>query len=183
MDSKKTNLTPELKEIYDRVMNTPGGNASSVTGALPTSSSPSVAPTLQNPLPASPSLGAQMPSMPQTSMGASPDLMAPTNNTPVMPPPLPSSPQMPSLGAIPSVGEPTPAEQALSNAPARPISEGNTFAFSGTAKPGTTAPTAPESKDTKKKAKISKPILIVLGIVFIAVWGVFWAIILGIIQR
>jgi hypothetical protein len=84
-------------------------------------------------------------------------------------------PEMPAM-------QPSAAEDALTSTPARPISEGNSFAFSGTAKPVPGMPGATPTK-VKSKTKISLPLLIVLGVVFILVWGVFWAIIFGFIKR
>jgi hypothetical protein len=136
MDNKKTNLTPELKEIYDRVMNT-------------------TAPQQAAPTPPPPSIHADIPS--------------PLNTPPA---------------AAPVIQMPTPAEDALSSTPARPVSEidNKAFSFSGTAP---TPPSAPQTDKSsqKKESKISLPILIVIGIVFLVVWGVFWAIIFGFIKR
>jgi len=42
---------------------------------------------------------------------------------------------------------------------------------------------APVPGVAKSKSKISLPVLIVLGLVFIIVWGLFWAIIFGFIKR
>lgn len=177
MDGKKTNLTPELKEIYDRVMNTSNPSAA----AKPQASAPT-APTAANPLDAPSAIA---PNGNQTPIGASPI----PNTQPAMGAvqeevgaqpmanPMPGMPTMPE----PLAAAPTPAEQALSSTPARPLSEGNTFAFNGGSHP---APGPAASGTTaKKKSKISLPILIVLGIAFLGVWGVFWAIIFGFIQR
>ena len=156
MDSKKTNLTPELKEIYDRVMNTQSAKGKPV----PT---PTTAPVSTPP----------------------PPPMPPTNTPPVVPPipqvlpqPAPSQAEPPTL---------TPAEDALTSSPARPVSEGNTFSFSGTVH---NAPVDKKIKDKKveaagdkKKARLSLPILIALGVVFLIVWCIFWAVIFGFIKR
>lgn len=202
MDGKKTNLTPELKEIYDRVMNTSGG-----APATPPSSQsqgvPPVTPTAINPMdpppvdpmatnhsiptanqnPMNPMNVVQAPAMPMTP-GAPPVLPSdstPTNGTPIMP-----TFAAPGLTLSPPTMDPTPAEQALTSTPARPVTEGNTFAFGGGH--ATPAPAPAQTANgaltpAKKKAKISMPIIIVLGVAFVAVWGVFWAIIFGFIQR
>ena len=179
MDSKKTNLTPELKEIYDRVMNTSAApKAPAAPPPLPTTPAPLVgAPTLTPPPTINPINAAtspQAPPMPQ--MPAAPTIGAPIDS-PGMPPP----PQMPTMPT--DLGMPSPAEQALSNTPARPLSEGNTFSFNGVAHAPQPATATGAAVTPKKKAKISLPVLIVLGVVFIAVWGVFWAIIFGFIKR
>lgn len=159
MDSKKTNLTPELKEIYDRVMNTQSAkDKPTPTPIAPPSTTP--------------------PPLPPT-------------NTPPLAPPMPHVPPQAvpspaqSAQTIPSVQ--TPAEDALTSSPARPVSEGNTFSFSGTVH---NAPVDQKIKDKKgevtgekKKARLSLPILIALGIVFLIVWCVFWAVIFGFIKR
>jgi len=200
MDTKKTNLTPELKEIYDRVMNTSGGKAAataSITPPLPTSTStspvvPSAIPQPENtpPAPVMPGQSSTLP--PMNGMPASPSLSMPP--APAMPAPMgmPPSPTMPGqastlppMNGMPSVD--STAEQALSSAPARPVSEGNTFSFSGTAHHPPQSPVVPGAAPVpgvaKSKSKISLPVLIVLGLVFIIVWGLFWAIIFGFIKR
>ena len=194
MDTKKTNLTPELKEIYDRVMNTSGSKAAATPGTTPPLATSAMPPAGQSPL--------GTPSMPPP-LGTTPPVMpaepaAPNPLGGTMPPPLemPTAPAQPAApnplgGAMPPMnGMPTmdsTAEQALSSAPARPISEGNTFAFSGTAHQPPASPTVPgtatPAAGAKKKSKISLPVLIVLGLVFIIVWGLFWAIIFGFIKR
>jgi len=188
MDTKKTNLTPELKEIYDRVMNTSGGKAAataSITPPLPTSTStspvvPSAIPQPENtpPAPVMPGQSSTLP--PMNGMPASPNLsMPPAPAMPGQASPLPPMNGMPSVDST--------AEQALSSSPARSVSEGNTFSFSGTAHQPAATPTVPGATPTaaitKNKSKISLPVLIVLGLVFIIVWGLFWAIIFGFIKR
>lgn len=177
MDSKKTNLTPELKEIYDRVMNTSGKPVTKVPPQAPVQSAPAAPPAAPNPL--DPGLTAGPPPSPEHQPATTPQVPA----MPAAPaPPAPSMPTMPNPenSAMP---EPTPAEQALTNTPARPLSEGNTFAFNGTVKNPIKPATTPTEVTTKKKAKISLPVIIVLGVVFIVAWGIFWAIALGLIQR
>ena len=153
MDNKKTNLTPELKEIYDRVMNT-------------------TAPQKAAPVPPQPNLSAATPPPVQTG------IPNPLNTPPA------AAPVMPSMPALPKLNEPTPAENALSSTPARPVSEidNKAFSFSGTAP---TPPAVPQTDKPvgKKGSKMSLPVLIVIGIVFLVVWGVFWAIIFGFIKR
>jgi hypothetical protein len=147
MDPKKSNLTPELKEIYDRVMNTT----------------------------ATPKTPPKAPVAPQVSKAD-------------------TAPSMNSLNPAPSVNTaslnpspPTPAEDALTNTPARPLSSQNTFSFSGKAEPMPEAPSVSldetVSKKKKSQMKLSLPILITLGIAFIIVWGLFWAVMFGIIKR
>lgn len=170
MDAKKTNLTPELKEIYDRVMNTKGTPVSAAGGSLPVSQNPAGG-SVPPPLPATPGPVTPLPPAASSQMPSIGDIPAP--QAAVATPQMAQTPEMPPLGG---------AEQALTSTPARPISEGNTFSFNGgSVKP---APAAAQASDTtKKKAKISLPILVVLGLAFIVVWGVFWAIVLGLIQR
>lgn len=191
MDSKKTNLTPELKEIYDRVMNT--SSAPQPTPTVPTTpaSPTSGAPTTLNSLSGQPIVADAMPANPLNPptlpISPIPPVAGPSTSGITAPAESAGLPSMPSMPASPDTmaGLPTPAEQALTNTPARPISEGNTFAFNGTVKNETPANGAQPAAGAvvAKKAKISLPILIILGIALIAVWGVFWALILGIIQR
>ena len=144
MDTKKTNLTPELKEIYDRVMNTSGAKATATAGTpplaapAPSEQIPTSAPQPAMPvgvpptstitpnlgMPASPSLGGS----PSPTMSPPPG-MPPAPTAPAGAPPQPSP--LPPLNGMPSLD--STAEQALSSTPARPVSEGNTFSFSGTA--------------------------------------------------
>lgn len=148
MDPKKSNLTPELKEIYDRVMNTTA-----------TPKTPPKAPTV----PPAPKADTQAPAM--NSLNPTPTANAASLNS----------------------QQPTPAEDALTNTPARPLSSQNTFSFSGKAEPMPEAPSVSldetVGKKKKNQMKLSLPILIVLGIAFIVVWGLFWAVMFGIIKR
>lgn len=150
MDNKKTNLTPELKEIYDRVMNT----------TAPQKAAPTPPPTPAQPNPLTPP--------PTPPIHA--DIPSPLNAPPAAAPVIPLQ---------------TPAEDALSSTPARPVSEidNKAFSFSGTAStpPAVSQTNKPASE--KKESKLSLPVLIVIGIVFLVVWGVFWAIIFGFIKR
>lgn len=147
MDKKQTNLSPELKEIYDRVMNTSATPKPNVTPTPPTQTPPQ----------------ADKPSHPenQPAHAAAPS-------------------EMPKPGiSMPSI--PDAADQALTSSPPRPAStvDGTKpFSFSGTA-----STSKNDAKPGEKKSKISLPILIILGIAFIAVWGVFWLVMLGFINR
>lgn len=172
MDSKKANLTPELKEIYDRVMNTSGTSKppAQAQNTTPTTLSQqpqgAVPPPTMPPSPAMPAMG-----VPVQPPGQADPMQAPAQ------PQMSAAPQMPGM---PSVGEMNPAEEALSSTPARPLNGGNTFALNGKGKaPAQTA----NATGVKKKTPISKPLLIILGVAFVAVWGIFWAIIFGFIQR
>lgn len=167
-------------------MNTSGAKAAATAGTtppLPTSAPSEQIPTGSSqpamPVGASP---ASMPGMPPPPVPPSLS-MPPTPVAPVGAPEQPSS--LPPMSGMPSMD--STAEQALSSTPARPVSEGNTFSFSGTAHQRPTAPAVPgatpAATTTKKKSKISLPVLIVLGLVFIIVWGLFWAIIFGFIKR
>lgn len=180
MDSKKTNLTPELKEIYDRVMNTSGTPvAKAVTPQAPAQPVTTATSTEPNP----PDTGMTNPPLsPTQTLTPQAAPAVPEQQAPMPAQPSAPMPSMPSL-EVPTMQEPTPAEQALSNTPARPVAEGNTFAFNGTAKNPTPPATTPTEVAKKKKAKISLPVIIVLGVVFILAWGIFWAIVLGLIQR
>lgn len=166
MDNKKqANLSPELKEIYDRVMNTSSPQATS----------------------------SEKGTAPQTTVASPPPPTSPPSSplsTP--PPPAPTAPKM-TPPPLPDTPEATP-ESALSSTPPRAISDigSKPFSFSGTAKP--LAPVKEEVKaekkegeenvtEEKKKSSFSMPLLIGLGVLFIAVWGIFWAVLLGIIER
>lgn len=144
MDGKKqTNLTPELKEIYDRVMNT-SANSKPATATQP-------------PIP---------PPTPINTPTTTPPLHA-------TPPPSPASSGL----SMPSI--PDAADSALTSSPPRPMSSVDgtkPFSFSGTAHTA-------DSNSTDKKKGISLPLLIVLGVAFVAVWAVFWLVILGFINR
>lgn len=171
MDTKKANLTPELKEIYDRVMNT-STQPKPIEPTVPTPA-PNLPPTPPTQQPITSQMPAQ-PTMPQLGTPqSSPQLTQELPNTQMQQPQLQEQPLMPSM---PMVSNMSPAEEALTSTPARPLNEGNTFAMSGKAKND-------PPKGTRKGLSLSKPILIVLGIAFIAIWGVFWAIVLGFIQR
>lgn len=168
MDSKKANLTPELKEIYDRVMNTTS------TPKAPAQPSQQAAPTPQNP-----------PSPPIQPQGM------PSLSEPIAPPPLPGPQQPPPVQPqfhgpqnSESLTETSnPAEEALSSTPARPISNDGVFSFSGGSVKNSPTTQSGLSAQGNKKTLISKPILIILGLIFVVIWGIFWAIIFGLIQR
>lgn len=174
MDSKKTTLTPELKEIYDRVMNTTGASQPQKPApADPTPPSSSPPPITLNQL--DPAKTPPPVLTPPPRIDPMPQAL---QNPTIPPPPAPASPQMPSL---------SPADQALTNTPLKPVTDGNTFAFNGatTDPKQQQAPQAPQANapaPEKKKSKISLPILIAVGAVFLIVWGVFWAVFLGIIN-
>lgn len=197
MDAKKTNLTPELKEIYDRVMNASGKPSpiSPSQAAPPLAQNPSIQsaqplpqstpPSTSGPI-VSPFGGSDLNTRPMTNLNIPEGLTAPSTSMPSLPDIQTPGNAMPTMVAPNMTTAPltTAADQALSSVPPRPVNEGNTFSFNGTSKQEAPAPTSPGAMvATKKKSKISKPILIILGLAFIIVWGIFWAIIMGIIKR
>ena len=158
MDPKKQDLNPELKQVYDRVMNTKvaaQGNAPSEQTAPGTPPPPSVAPNPQNPLGAAPGS-----TSPQTSQ----------ENTPQSPPgasPMQGSAQAPVQG--------TPQNQFLSSAPPRPVAGGTgSFVFTGN-KVITPQGGAQAQKTGGGKGLFSSKIILLLVLILIAVWGVLWA--------
>ena len=175
MDTKKTNLTPELKEIYDRVMNTSATPQTSTPKATAEPFQPSVPPP-----PVQPATSTNLPPQPNAAAtpptGAAPQQQSATT---------PASPAMPPIEAPSMPSMPASAEEALTSTPARPLNEGNTFSFSGNTPTSAimNAPQAAAAKAPKGKIKLTVPLLIGIGVVFIAVWGVFWAIILGFIKH
>lgn len=161
MDPKKQALNPELKQIYERVMNTqikPQPGAPTPTTNIP--------PTAQN---------AATPPIPNPA-AATTENKPPIITTPPIPNPPAAAPTTPTAAnAAPAMGtNPAIPPQPLSNT-------NNGFVFSGnkmkSAQPGTPAPTA--GKLGAKK--IPMPAIMAGIVVLIVVWGVVWALVLGLI--
>lgn len=167
-NTKKQDLTPELKEIYDRVMNT-------------TAKAAPAAPTT----PLTPPTATPAPEMHPAEMHTTVAPTQPVETTPMQPTSQETqNPQMTDSG---EQGATQGNEEFLSSAPARPLQDigVKAFAYTGKKVTATTADAAnaaaPPLQAASKKG-ISKPILIVLVFVFVVVWGVFWAVLLGLLK-
>ena len=156
MDQKKQNLTPELKEIYDRVMNTQVQNAPGT-------------PMNGNDAAKTPPIPENHPQNTMTAPAAPQPSPVP-NPSPVPPPPPPAAAQP---------AQPTqPATNATSNPAApNPIGKNSNFVFTGN-KMTTPAGTATVQVNSGGK-KISGMVIVGLVLVLLAVWAVFWAKIFG----
>lgn len=149
MDDTNKNLSPDLKQAYDRVMNIPVG------GTTP-------------PSPAAPQAIPPAPTIPVPGPSITPPISGLSQTPPSSPPPVtePSAPPQ-------SEGPHTPF---LSSVPPHPVSETGTFVFSD--KKGVNpAPAAhPDAVSVAKSGtKLSGPIIAVLITVLVIVWTVFWA--------
>jgi len=183
--NKQPNLTPELKEIYERVMNT---NTQQPTPPAPPQNQPTT--SASNQQPQNPSVGTvdQPASVPPTHNPAQP-AASPSQNQPQKPA-APSGTNPPS----PTIKPPgTPQNSPfLSSLPPRPISgSGQSFSFS--AKNGQPAShaipeptpnqpqnsTNPTTDKPPKKKLLSGKILAVLVIALLIGWGVLWAKVFG----
>lgn len=163
MDDKKKNLTPELKQIYERVMNTPAGAR--------TNPNAQTQPQAQTPVTASPapiqaSQTAQTPPISQSTQPQMPPIPAPTG---------------PSVTPSQTTLPPQPA-QGVSFAAPQPVNPSGSFVFTGknnnTASPAPT-PIAGQTMATKSGKKLSSPIIAILVGVLMIAWGIFWAKIFG----
>jgi len=181
MDSKKTNLTPELKEIYDRVMNTSSNAQQTTTPATPAAQAP------QSSIPAMPTPQGTAPLNPLPAQTIGAPLNAPVPATPSMPgmpsidstmpstnPTIPAAPIAPPTDSMASpsalnapLGQPLPP----TNQPQPPIGT--------SALVNTKAPQANVAKTGKPK--ISTPIIIAALALFIIAWIAIWALVFGII--
>lgn len=163
MDSKQ-NLTPELKEIYDRVMNTPAG----ATGAA-------AAPTT--------------PTSPNPVTGTVPPVNT-TQTPPPAPAPIPAASAIPE--ATPAVDSSEYLSSAqprpLQDIGTKPFSFSGKVVTATTAdapKPAANAPTAavqPAAASSAPKKGLSTPVVVVLFIAFALVWTFFWLVLLGFIK-
>lgn len=150
-DSNKPpqNLSPDLKQIYDRVMNTPA-NGGSATPPPPPASTPT--PT-------------------------TPPVASPQNQTvpPVAPQPKPSLEINPTISPQPPMQSAEP-EPFLTSAPPRPLQGSvgvKSFAL-GKEKKAESSP-APAGAKEEKKGMSKVLIAILIGIFFIA-WSFFWVV-------
>lgn len=171
MDDKQ-NLSPDLKQIYDSIMNTPvkpgpTGNMSST----PLTSSPNGLNEASSPPPTSPST----PAMPPLSSPVEPpaaSTFTPSTLNGVNPPSVSSS-TPPLVNPLPSV-EPKP----INNSSSTP------FVFSSNQNgkkttPNKTSNTAPHVPRGTPKLLF---LLIPLGIIFLAVYAVFWMALFGLVD-
>ncbi|HVZ11733.1 MAG TPA: hypothetical protein VG965_01765 [Patescibacteria group bacterium] len=165
MDPKNKALTPELKQIYDRVMNTqvnPNQGANPPTQSAP---STPVAPPAQ---------GAQgTPNMQPTA----PNAQTPT--MPSTPPPAATPPQMGSIGTpppAPVTNPPTQPTSVLSSAQPRQVPNSGSFVFNGNK---VITPQGGKSAAGAQKGSIPKAVIIALVVIVIAAWGGLWAKIFG----
>lgn len=202
MDDKKQNLSPDLKQIYDRVMNTstakPGAPAPMATpinaapiAPQPAPQSPIGAPTF-NPVPnqavANPvqaTLGQTLTPTPTPGNGIVPPsspvppavvgtVLPPSS--PVNPPATPAPPQptatAPGIQTPPAPSTGTPLSSSA--LPPRPATPaGKTFSFSKGQAPQAAA--AAPGAQPKTGKKLSNKIIAGLVVVLVIVWTVFWA--------
>ena len=164
MDPKKQELNPELKEIYDRVMNTQvksEGQPQSAPSQPPpaTPQAPSAPPgTVRNPAP---------PPAGQSDLGGA---TADAERDPFFSPPPQRAPSTAvSLHSQP--GSLAPAGAGAQSAP---------FVFTGSKLTTSREPNASQSQTYTNK-KLSGPIIAVLVAVIIVAWALFWAKFFGII--
>jgi len=153
MDDKQ-NLTPELKQAYDRIMNTPAP-----TKNIPVATQPGTAgPQAPTPTPPIPTPGPSV--TPPTA----------TPNTPIATPN--TTPQ------------PTPTHAPfLSSIPPRPVTQTGSFAFSDKKVQQAPTPTpaahpgavAGGTSAVVVNKKLSGPIVAILIVVLVVVWTLFWA--------
>ena len=150
-DQNKTpqNLSPDLKQIYDRVMNTP---AAKPAPTAPAAMTPPAIPTTP----------------PAT---ASPDISRPT-------PPAPPKPEVANPSVIPqspmaNVAPPT-SNDFLSSTPPRPL-QGSVGVQSFSLGKDKKEETKIDDVKPEKKG-ISRSLIIILGVVFFAAWTFFWVI-------
>ena len=155
--NKQQNLTPELKQIYERVMNT------------------TVSPNPKPPTPSAPVTPSQIPT---------PMMTGPTEATPTPVPPGPDQSAANPAAQAPTA--PPPAQQVPSPAqpqnyesvPPRPLTNAGAQPFVFSAK----APTAAQTGNTpqtfasaaKPKKKMSNAVIGALVLVLIVVWSLFW---------
>ncbi len=159
MDPKKQNLTPELKQIYDRVMNTQANpqttpNAAQTPGQAPTTTPGSTAPT--------------------SPLGTTPP------STPIMPAPNAPVSGIPTSTPNSTPGTMAPNQPFLSSVPPRPVTDDTKpFVFNGKAPAGANQ-TKGESKLAGLK-KIPMPVIAAGAVVLIIVYGVICAKLFGLI--
>lgn len=156
MDDKQ-GLTPDLKQAYDRIMNTPA----------PATSAPATPPSQAT----SPQAPAPQPPIPAPGPSVTP----------------PSAAPMTPNAATPTTPNATPPQQEgahapfLSSVPPHPVAQTGSFSFSDK-KPQTPAPaTHPgaalggTSAVVAANKKLSGPIVAILITVLVVAWTVFWA--------
>lgn len=146
MDDKKQALTPELKQIYERVMNTPSASSAPTTPAPPVV------------LPQTPPPAATAPSQTQQTIPATPPsaqtTTAPVTNTI---PSLPSS-------------QPRPLNDTGTSKPF--VFTADVKKPGSTQQPIDTDRAVMAKKEGKK---LSGKVIILLVVVLVIVWSVFWA--------
>lgn len=176
MDPQKQNLNPDLKQIYEKIMNTPvkplGQNAPTNPTTTPPPTQTPVTPTATStpaPLQMSPA------PTPVTPPAAAPVMAkAPA---PVASPTIPTTPSVPSNQTVNS--------NLFASVPPRAV--GNTapfvFASGKTQTPKVTTPAPAQGIAPAKKGGISKGILLIpIGLIFLAAYTVFWMAIFGLLD-
>lgn len=146
MDPKKQELNPELKEIYDRVMNTQVKNEAQPQSAL------------SQPLP-------QAQQAPLQSQPANPDPFAPSTTPVKQPGSFANAQSGPTAVSFPSHGPLAPQERTAQFAP---------FVFTGNKVTTAQEPNTSQSQ-THTNKKISGPIIAVLVVILLVAWALFWA--------
>lgn len=191
MDPKQTpqtTLDPKLKEAYDRVMGThgtpPQPSPAPTTGPSPIGGvtiGPAMgkpeAPTSPAPYPSTTTIPAFQPATPTIPTPTLPTTpaFAPTSPTPgIVTPNQPAIQPTPAIGVSP---QPMAAPSPFQPMTPQPANTMGTVAM-GAAQPQPAAMTAGAKSHafvaSKKKSAISPVILILAGVVFAAVYTVFW---------
>lgn len=160
MDPKKQDLTPEMKQIYDRVMNTQVNK-------------PQTPPSVSQTQPASPLSELNTSQLSTPPIPESQSTTAPQEA--IQTPPV--SPATPTAQAAPDSS--SESEAFLSSVPPRPVTDNQSFAFSNNkVTTGTSSAPAPQVSNTSQK-KFSTPVIAFGMIVLVVVWAVVWAKIFG----
>ncbi|OIP57405.1 MAG: hypothetical protein COX79_00420 [Candidatus Levybacteria bacterium CG_4_10_14_0_2_um_filter_36_16] len=145
MDDKKQGLTPELKQIYERVMNTPASSTPAPAAQ------PVVPPQTPPPVTTPPQAQQAAPLTPPPTIQTGP---APATNINITLPPSPSPRALNDTGT------------------SKPFVFSSDVKKPGGSQPVDTNRAVMAKKEGKK---LSVKIIILLVVVLIIVWGVFWA--------
>ncbi len=144
------NLSPDLKQIYDRVMNTPAKG-----GATPTPPPPAQA----APVPPQPKTPATDSQNPPSSVPAGQKVAAPSDN--------------PSIQPQPPIQSAETSQPFLTSAPPRPLQGSvgvKSFAL------GKDKKEEPKAQASGEKKGLSKTLIIILAVIFFVAWSFFWVV-------
>ena len=196
MDPKQKNLSPELKAIYDRVMNTkitsrPQEATPAIPGEQTQKPAPQEQPAAPPPQPAmnTPMLRTEVISAPEPTIAqqSTPPPPSLPEAAPVMPQEAPLAPTKSSVDLSPIEPEttaPASSQGFLSSLPPRPLNSLSQEPFVFTAgksdqpkndKEKSESSAQPAEKGPSAGGKISSKIIIGLLVVFLGVYSLFWA--------